>query len=190
MTDYWRAESTTLSEDIFNEITDHIDQVFHNNKEELSKLCNNYIIYFNQSNAPLDETNDSEICDGIEYSSFVNTMELPSIIGGDDIVIKMSYINIYFDFPCVKDQPTFKITADNDELGFTRKELALKILQLFHMLYFLHKNYDMEKGIISDDITNKCFQPLIAEYDYESNSIYGIEHNGDNIWKVLLVYIH
>lgn len=172
---------------------------------ELEKLQNNYVIYFeqlngDQMNSPIDRVMDYETDNdidqgyGIDYAVFVeNKMKLPTLERENDIVIKMSYANIYFEDPCWNSKSTFKINSDN-KIGFTRKELALKVFQRFHMLYFLYKNYDMKKGIISNNVIipdrNRCFSPLM-EYDYLDNGIYGVQYDKIyNRWTILLINIH
>ena len=182
-----------------DQISSFIKIIHEHDNIELEQLQNNHIIYFNPvisnyvTNSNYSDDSDDEN-EGIDYKDFVdNNMQLPAIKGKDEIVINMSYANIWFGFPCYGDSPVFKIKANNEKIGFTREELALKIFRRFHMLYFLYKNYDMEKGVISTEITEskQCFQPLCGEYDYCDNGIYGVEYNKTlDRWEVLCSYIH
>lgn len=144
----------------------------------------------------IDYSSDDDFdYEGIYYEDFVaNNMQVQEIEGGNDIVIEANYIHIFFDTPCFSDQPTFTITTDNETIGFTRKELILKVMQLFHMLYYLYKNYDMENGTITtNDISydKKCFRPLLADYDYNDNGVVGLKYDKlYNRWNVLMINYH
>ncbi len=192
---------------IMDQISDRIKKVDKRNNKAFEQLQDTYTIYFNPvvsnfinisikvdgvENINSDDSDEEN--EGIKYNDFLNNnMQIPEIKDKDEIVINMSYANIWFGFPCYCDSPTFKIKATDELKGFTREELALKIFRRFHMLYFLHKNYDMVKGVIDTEIieSKRCFQPLCGEYDYSDNGVYGIEYDKkNNRWEVLCVNIH
>ena len=84
----------------------------------------------------------------------------------DEIILKSSYANVHFDYPNFKSYVTFSLHADNEMRGFTVKELALKMMQRYHLLYFLFDNYDMTKGKLFPDKkligdTRRCFRPCL-----------------------------
>jgi len=95
------------------------------------------------------------------------------------IVYPHSYITLLFDYPSME-HVTFKVSADNKMKGFTKQELATKVMERFKLLYYIYKNYKTESG-------KTLFQPVLNEYEYRDNGIYKLKYNKvSKIWKVVL----
>lgn len=116
----------------------------------------------------------------LRYDKFVkNEMKIDglNLALADEIVLESSYCNILFDYPNFQSNVAFTVHADDDMKGFTRKELALKAMQRFHMLWYLCTNYDMEKGcVIQKDVTNipireMPFRPTLYLDEYTDNGL-------------------
>lgn len=124
------------------------------------------------------------------YDNFVKTMDVNGLIYENEIILKCSYINVWFKYPMHDRDVTFKIMADNTIDGFTMKELVLKVMQRYHMLVFMWQNYDIKQGIINPGVKN-CFQPFMYDCDWLMNGVVGLEYNKEkDIWMVMLNDIH
>jgi len=114
------------------------------------------------------------------YDKFVNNNMSIDNLGlhvPDDIVLKSSYCNILFDYPVnYKEHTVFTVHANDEIVGFTRKELALKVMQRYHLMWYLCKNYDVEKGmIVSDELAKErkitIFESNFYTSDWTDNGV-------------------
>ncbi len=114
------------------------------------------------------------------YETFVNnnmSVDGLGLIGADDVVLQSSYCNILFNYPVnCRENIVFTIHADNDTVGFTKKELALKAMQKYHLMLYLYKNYDVEKGkIVSDELAKErkttIFSPSRYDDEWTDNGL-------------------
>lgn len=128
----------------------------------------------------------------IEYEEFMaSQMQLPNLEDGDDLVLACSSCTICFDYPC-QAKAMFMIRADDDITGFTRKELALKVMQLYCMMAFNYKNYDKTTGKLQNsqlvdkndpERAQRIFAPIVDE-EWEENGIIGITYNKEKDYWV------
>lgn len=129
---------------------------------------------FSYDNAANDRWGDHDI---LPHDKFVeNGMKLDGLdlIGENDIVINKPDCNIYFDWPMSEEYVTFRIMADNKDVGFTRGEIALKAMQKYHMLAFLSNNYDNAEGKIRNEDNHKSqtYEKVFSNY-YWHDGYYG-----------------
>jgi len=147
----------------------------------------NYDNYMNTAQTSLElNTNDEERDDYemLLYQTFVdNGMSVDNLglVYENEIVLKCSYANILFSHPNFNSNTVFTIHADDEITGFTMKELALKTMQRYHLLFFLFQNYDMQKGIIVDDNTKPiddcCFRPTLWKSEWSDNGLLNLVYN-------------
>ncbi len=128
----------------------------------------------------LDDDDDIPTECVLLYETFVkNKMSIDGLglINADDVVLKSSYCNILFNYPVnCRENIVFTIHADNDTIGFTRKELALKSMQKYHLMLYLYKNYDVEKGmIVSNELAKErkitMFSPSRYDDEWTDNGL-------------------
>lgn len=142
---------------------------------------------------PFDDEYNDEDEKAVWYEDYVKNMNVDNLnlLHENEIVLKSSYMNILFKSPNFNSETTFKIYADDEVEGFTMKEIVLKVMQKYHMLYFLYKHYDMEKGIISNEIKSPCFRPVLYESDWLDN---GLSHlcydKKSNTWEFICANYH
>ncbi len=105
------------------------------------------------------------------------------LYGENDIVLKSSYCNLLLDYPCYRESTVFTIYADDEMVGFTRGELALKAMQRFHLKLYLCNNYDVSKGmIVSDDLAKKrsrnqiLFEPTMYMDEWDRNGLVSLDY--------------
>ena len=120
----------------------------------------------------------------LEYQKFINnSMKIDGLglFQGDNIALNSSYCNVLYKYPMFQNHTVFTIQADDEITGFTKKELALKIMQRYHMLYFLSKNYDIEKGIITqNDMGRKAiFRPVMYDDQWSDNGVLCLQYHKD-----------
>lgn len=195
---------TVDTEKVFTEVNIFWDKISNKNnsireqdKNTRQSLLSEQQIFFKRDSSK-QFIYDKQYCEHydseIMYDEFINNPTLKDIglLNKDQIVLKSSYIYILFNNPNFNSDTIFKLTADNELEGFTREELAVKIMQRYHLIYFLFKNYDMKKGIIKEvptdiDINNRsdiCFRPLLYETDYTINGLsYIIYDQEKDYWK-------
>lgn len=119
------------------------------------------------------------------YKTFVNnnmSVDNLGLYGADDIVLKSSYCNLIFDYPSYNNKIVFTIHANDEIVGFTRKELALKAMQRFHLRWYLCENYDIEKGtIVSKELAKErktiMFDPTMYSDEYTENGLVCLIYN-------------
>ncbi len=106
------------------------------------------------------------------------------LYGEDDIVLKSSYCNLLLEYPCYREKTVFTIHADDDMIGFTRGELALKTMQRFHLKLYLCNNYDVSKGmVVSDELAKKrtrdqiLFEPTMYMDEWDRNGLVSLTYN-------------
>ncbi len=122
------------------------------------------------------------------YQSFVdNNMQIDGLPleNPDEVVLEMRYCNIHFDSPNYDPKVTYSITADDEIKGFTRKELALKTMRLYHMMFYISKYYDPISGKVVDDPTKlnertQLFRPVLHEWQYRNNGISSLKYVKEN----------
>lgn len=184
------------SSEQYFEMIEKMREIRQNERVQLDAIKDRTCIYFQpvQNNYEIikadSDSETSQDIDGIYYAEFVKNMCIPELKNANDIVIEMDYADVSFELFCFDMKPTFRIYTDNEGTGFKRNELLMKLFKIYHMMYFMHKNYDMETGSINATITNvrwenRCFKPLIGDYDYEANGIHCLEFNKQTkIWKL------
>lgn len=191
------------------EFIEKLRDIRRNDRAQLDAIEDGTCIYFEpiQRNyeivkiveTELDSFDDSETSqdiDGIYYAEFVKNMCIPELKNANDIVIEMGYADISFESFYFDMRPIFRIHANDEETGFKRGELLTKLFKIYHMMYFMYKNYNMETGSINATITNvhwenRCFKPLIGDCDYEANGIHYLEFNKQTkIWKLHPIEYH
>ena len=141
-----------------------------------------------------DEDDNESDTQYIRYDQFIQDgMNIPSLNGADDLVLACSRCNIHFDYPCF-DNVTYTIRAEDEVVGFTRKELALKIMQLYCMMVFVCKKYDKTTGQLYQSEPNPpkfselMFGPVLGVSEWEDNGIRGITYDKEkNHWVCLCV---
>lgn len=110
-----------------------------------------------------------------------------NLLHEDEIILKCSYINLLFNYPCYTPKTTFRIEADNEMEGFTFGELALKAMQFYHLLFDLYKHYDVQKGIYSIDMEpdQHCyFRPVAYIGEWDDNGLRSLKYNKEtDTWE-------
>jgi hypothetical protein len=155
-----------------------------------------------------DSTESSDDFSVLFYKTFIdNNMKMDNLglMYENEIILKSSYANILFDSPIYRSSVVFTLHANDEIAGFTMKELSLKIMQRYHLIVFLYKNYNMEEGKLVDrtgemeNIPNKelftnipksgkyCFEPVLYESELYDNGVMGLEYCKEKEqWTVLL----
>lgn len=149
------------------------------NKSTLDSLKDGDTIFFNDNNSPQEE---GEPVNGLSYKSFVNkTFDLEN---PDDIVLNASYINLFLSYPCWKDHVTFRINANDPFKGFSRKELAVKAMERFHLLYYLCTHYNINEGKIDPGSPSYMFTPVLYLDEYIDNGLHSLTYQKkENRWE-------
>lgn len=120
----------------------------------------------------------------LTYEKFLdNNMQIEglNLHEPEELVLASSYCNILFNYPCRRQSTVFSIRADSDITGFTRKELALKAMRLYHLKVYLCKNYDITKGcIVSDELAKErkivIFEPAMYMGEWERNGLVSLTY--------------
>ena len=152
------------------------------------------IIYFSNEGDKMEDEwehgwKDGEYYGGIPCEYFFTVRDGKDDIkvrNGEEVVLDTSYIRIAFQYPPTE-KVIFRIEATDISKGFTRKELAYKILQHFHMLRSVGKNYNMEKGEFDMNNENNKSNPFraILSWEYDDNGISFLEYNkNEDVWNV------
>jgi hypothetical protein len=119
------------------------------------------------------------------YETFVNngmSVDNLNLHGENDIVLKSSYCNILLGYPVnYKEHVVFTVHADDEIVGFSRKELALKAMQRYYLLWYLCKNYDITKGtIVSEELAKErkivMFEPTAYFDEWTNNGLVSLEY--------------
>ena len=134
----------------------------------------------NKQNGKYDTWEESEESDNdyLYYEQFIknnHSIKGLNLLYENEIILKSSYINILYMYPCYTPHTTFRITADNEMEGFTFGELALKAMQFYHLLFDLYKHYDVQKGIREDLAENdrdRYFRPVAYIGEWENNGLH------------------
>ena len=167
---------------IFNDIVKENENIRERDKSTKDSLKHDQTIDFiliSEGTNDLPEINSIDDIPEkfvLTYDKFINnnmTVDNLGLINSDDIVLKSSYCNILFSYPVNYNEPIiFSIGADDKKIGFKRKELALKAMQKYHLLYYLYKNYDVEKGeIVLDEKKVTIFEPNQCDEEYTQNGL-------------------
>lgn len=97
----------------------------------------------------------------------------------------MSYCNILFEYPVsYREYTCFTVHADDRMIGFSRKELALKAMQRYHLMWYLCKNYDITKGtIVSEELAKErkiiIFEPMAFVDEWTLNGLVSLVYKKD-----------
>jgi hypothetical protein len=196
------------SEKLLNKIFEETDMICKRNIETYNKLDNlnnngNVYINFNSRESTIDSDNDDDIdgndndIDGndleegisyIEYFKSIKDNTKYDIENADDIVFECSRIQIKFDHPSVN-HTTFTVDADDRMIGFSRRELADKVLKYYHALYYINKHYNLDKGEFDMNNGTKMFHCCRGDYEYTDNNIIGLKYIKENrLWVVKFLY--
>ena len=157
------------------------------------KLIDKQFIRFIIGEECKDEERDEERekCDNeyMMYEDFIkNGMKIENLARADDLMLACSKCDICFDYPC-KDSVIYTIRANDEIVGFTRKELALKVMQLYCMMAFNYKNYDKTTAQITNmesmpkNAPQRIFSPINDE-EWEENGMGGIRYNKEKDYWV------
>jgi hypothetical protein len=175
-----------------------------NKRDKITKesLKNDYYIDFvvlpndktmdDYNNYDSDELFDDNIY-FITYEKFMqNNMKIDglNLQNPDEIVLESSYCNVLYSYPGFDDKTAFTIKADDEITGFTRKELALKVMQRYHLLCYLFQNYDKESGcVVSQELAQQreerkiMFRSVMYETEWTDNGLKSlIYHKETNQW--------
>lgn len=161
------------------------EYVRYRDKKFLSELDDGHYITFDDMNESeciiLHQMNeecmdiDHDNIRGITYQAFINkTFRLEN---ENEVILPLSHINVHFSYPCSNDNVTFGIVADNPIRGFTRLELATKVMQRFHLLYYLFCNYSLEEGEINSSNSSAIFAPMTTTDEYTDNGLAGLSYD-------------
>ncbi|QKF93719.1 hypothetical protein QKU48_gp0261 [Fadolivirus algeromassiliense] len=151
----------------------------------------NYETYMANDNVSDEGDNDDENdYDMLLYKTFIdNQMSVDNLglVYENEIVLKCSYANILYSYPNFNSNIVFTIHADDEIAGFTMKELALKAMQRYHLLYYLFKNYNMKSGEIIADNTSefeRCFRPTLWDSEWSDNGLLNLMyHKNTDQWE-------
>ena len=146
-------------------------------------------MYINKRDELVNEnlTNESVIDfdKGISYQNFLNNSY--KLEAEDQIVLNSSYINIWFNYPNHAEKVTFTIKADDKIIGFSKKELARKIMQRYHLLYYLTKHYDIDRGVFSENNGTGMFRSIM-DWEYTKNGVGRIAYRKDlKVWEIFCI---
>lgn len=176
---------------------DTIDFIVNN---DMDNNTNNEIT--DDLNKECDNESVSGEFSGVMYEDFISAnMNINNInlINGDDIVLKSSYCNVLFSYPLFENTVVFRLVADDAIIGFSARELILKVMQRYHLLWFLCQQYDMENGtIISEDEKkerlagwpkkNAPFRPVLYYSEWYGNGVMQLEYIKEyDQWDVIMV---
>lgn len=171
------------------------------NKHYKNLLPFNYDNYMNgdvsMSEDAKESDNEDDDYEMLLYETFMNnglSIDNLGLVYENEVILKCSYANILFSYPNFNSNTAFTIHADDEICGFTFKELALKAMQKYHLLYFLFKNYDMEKGTLINEnsdntnhfntFENRCFRPTLWESEWTENGLLNLVYNKQtDQWK-------
>jgi len=164
--------------------------ITNRDKEVKNKLENEHRINFYRNNLP--ESDDDDYINYTEekylyYEEYVNNgmkVDGLNLDNPDEIALELSNIYVNFGQPINPNENIiFKITANDELKGFTYSELALKIMQRYHLIYFLFRNWDMEKGVIKETPTDdmkyrdECFHPTCYVGEWIDNGLACLFYN-------------
>jgi hypothetical protein len=120
---------------------------------------------------------------GIEYDNMAADLDL---LDDDIIVLDCSYAKILFTYP-VHDPVMFTIRSKNKIRGFTKRDLANKIMIHFKMMYLVSTHYNSSTVSLQveeiDWLDRKMFRSVM-DWEYVRNSIMAVVYNG-NEWDVM-----
>lgn len=106
----------------------------------------------NDSEEESDKESDEDIEYPLVYWDFLNNSMSIQNLGlayKDEVILKCSKIKLFFKYPN-RQQTMMEIVADDNMKGFTVGELALKVMQRYHMLYYINYNYNVKDGKVID----------------------------------------
>jgi len=157
--------------------------VRYRDQQTLDELEDGDVIHFtNLGNANKKYT-------GITYQSYTDRSF--DLYDPHNVVLRASHIDVLFSYPCWKDHVTFRINADDKIKGFTRYELMKKVMQRYHLLLYLHMNYDAELGKVDSEHSSGWFSPLLWLDDYTDNGLDCLEyHKNERVWEFVCIDYH
>lgn len=162
----------------------------YRDKATIEKLKDADTILFDDENVETesgdsgsDEDSLSTFSGGLTYDAFMKaTFKLND---PDEIVLAAGHMNVHFSYPCWQDQVTFSLCANDPIRGFTRLELATKVMRRFHLLYYLCFNYSVEEGQVNPHKASGLFAPVIRESEYTDNGLAALTYDKKlNRWVV------
>lgn len=133
----------------------------------------------------------------LTYEKFIENnhqIEGLNLADPDDIVLNLSECYILFKYPVSRQVTIYKLRAKDEMIGFTRAELALAVMQRYHLMVYLYLNYDIEKGkvVSGDELKERdskkiLYVPFMYEEDWTLNGVTGLKYCEElNQWEVLL----
>jgi hypothetical protein len=130
-----------------------------------------------------DETTEKEEPCGLYLQAFTNgTYKLAK---ADEVVIPASYANIYFAEPNWEEHVMFKLVASDKMKGFTRAELAIRVMNRWRMMHWLCFNFDLTTGKPDPAKPSHIFAPVLRETEYTHNGLEGLRYNkAKDVWVV------
>lgn len=192
-----------VEEDIYKKILEKMSRVHRKDKAFLTSLIHSQEIRFYLKVNDTEETlaikrkekPDAYIkVNGVNYINEVNYPDYffqlrdgttPRLFRQGEIAFPTSNLNILFNYPIINDV-TFKIYADNDEIGFTWEEVLNKIVKLYHMLRFIDRSYDFDTGAVGPNEGSKLFNFVGVPEDTCAIGIIGLKyHRTPDAWEVL-----
>ena len=99
------------------------------------------------------------------------------LTNADEVLIPASEMNVHFCSPNWKDHVTFRLVALDEMLGFTRKELGIRIMTRYRMLYWLCFNYNLKSGLPDNANPSHLFAPVLRESEWSHNGIAGLKYD-------------
>jgi len=84
---------------------------------------------------------------------------------------------------------TFRVKADDEMRGFSERELAVKVMKYFNMMYQINLHYNMDLGKFQEEELplQKWVFDCLFEYEYYDNGVVGLEYQKDGEWEVIFL---
>lgn len=138
-----------------------------------------------------DDYNDILIKDNIKYYNYVeypnyfikiqNGTEEP-VMESEKIIFQASYIKLLFNYP-ILNEVIFTIRANDEEKGFTSKELINKVIKYYNLIIDINYNYDINKGKMDTNKGSDIFDWSWKEIF--NNGITGLQYiKKRDLWEV------
>ena len=186
---------------LFKNIEMNSQSIRCQNQQTKESLQHNQLIKFRHINSkePIDieiekdfdsdyDENEMDL-GGLLYENFMqNKIDIKN---PDDIVLQCSNAKIHYSYPCSPSNAvTFTIQADDEMKGFTRKELAVKAMHFFHLIYYIYQHYDTNtRNFIPDKgpgVYEGLFRPTCFPGEYENNGLRNLQYNKEkDYWEFI-----
>lgn len=185
---------------IFDKIQTEIELVNKKDQETLDALQDNDTIEFVllPNGKTIDDFRKNDIDEhdietyALLYKRFIdNNMKIDglNLFGDTDIVLKSSKCDLVINAPAHDYGTVFRLRADDDMIGFTRKELALKVMQRYHLMWYLCQNYNLETGKITDNPEERkeiIFRATMYDSYWWNNGLICLQyHKNANQWEFI-----